>query len=223
MSTKDHVARTPRTTVRRIARRGVYDRRVINAVLDEALVCHVGIVDDGQPFVIPMLHARVDDRLYIHGSPASRLFRRLSEGVPACVTVTLLDGLVLARSTLHHSVNYRSVVVLGVGEEVRERAAKVKALLAIVEHVVPGRWKDCRPPSEGELDATVLALPLDEASAKVRTGPPEDNESDYSLPVGAGVIPLALTPGEPQADPRLADGIAVPQYVTEYGRRSASR
>ena len=210
---------TPRSTVRRIPARGVYDRTVINAILDEALVCHVGFVDDGQPVVIPMLHTRVGDRLYIHGSNASRAFHVLSKGVPACVTVTLLDGLVLARSAFHHSLNYRSVVVLAKGEPVCNRDEKNRILLALVEHVVPGRWYDSRQPTEKELNATaVLGFPLDESSAKIRTGPPKDEDEDYSLPVWAGVIPLTLASGQPQPDPALTQGISVPDYLRNYCR-----
>jgi len=210
---------TDRTRVRRLPSRGVYDRAAINAILDEALVCHVGFVDDGQPFVVPMLHARVGDRLYIHGSVASRAFRRLAEGVPACVTVTLLDGLVLARSVFHHSLNYRSVMVFGAGEEVVDREEKLRILTALVEHVVPGRWHDARPPTEKELNATaVVGFALDECSAKVRTGPPKDDEEDYTLPVWAGVIPYALQAGTPQPDPDLSPGIALPQYLCDCRR-----
>jgi nitroimidazol reductase NimA-like FMN-containing flavoprotein (pyridoxamine 5'-phosphate oxidase superfamily) len=214
---------TPRSTVRRIPARGVYDRTVINAILDEALVCHVGFVDDGQPVVIPMLHARVDDRLYIHGSNASRAFRLLSEGVPACVTVTLLDGLVLARSAFHHSANYRSVVVLAKGDLVRDRDEKNRILLGLVEHVVPGRWYDSRRPTEKELNATaVVGFPLDESSAKIRTGPPKDDDEDYSLPVWAGLLPFALTPGQPQPDPALPPHIPLPDYIRNYQRPGRS-
>jgi nitroimidazol reductase NimA-like FMN-containing flavoprotein (pyridoxamine 5'-phosphate oxidase superfamily) len=224
MPNEDSVIRTPRTAVRHLPQRGVYDRALINAILDEALVCHVGIVEDGQPFVMPMLHARVDDRIYIHGSRASRLFRCLCDGGLACVTVTLLDGLVLARSALHHSVNYRSVVVIGVGEEVREREDKLRVLEAVVEQVVEGRWGDVRHPTEGEIDATaIVGFKLDQCSAKVRTGPPVDAEADYGLPVWAGVVPLAFAPGDPEPDPRLADGIPVPGYVTKYERPGGSR
>jgi nitroimidazol reductase NimA-like FMN-containing flavoprotein (pyridoxamine 5'-phosphate oxidase superfamily) len=170
---------TPRSTVRRIPARGVYDRAVINAILDEALVCHVGFVDEGQPVVIPMLHARVDDRLYIHGSNASRAMGLLFGGVPSCVTVTMLDGLVLARSAFHHSLNYRSVVILAKGEPVRDRDEKNRILLRLVEHVVPGRWYDSRQPTERELNATaVVGFPLDESSAKIRSGPPKDDVED---------------------------------------------
>ncbi len=212
---------TPRSTVRRIPARGVYDRSVINAILDEALVCHVGFVDNGHPVVIPMLHARVGDRLYIHGSNASRAFGILSEGVPACVTVTLLDGLVLARSAFHHSANYRSVVILAKGDPVRDRDEKNRILLGLVEHVVPGRWYDSRQPTEKELNATaVVGFPLDESSAKLRTGPPKDDAEDYSLPVWAGLLPLALTPGRPQPDPALTPGIPLPDYIRNYQRSS---
>lgn len=214
------INRTSRTEVRRIASRGAYDRDTINAILDEALICHVGFVDDGQPFVMPTIHARMDDRLILHGAKASRMLRRLCEGAPACVTVTLLDGLVLARSAFHHSMNYRSVVVLGVAKEITEPKEKDDALEALVEHVVRGRWNDARRPTEAELaGTTVLALPITEASAKIRTGPPSDDEDDYALPVWAGVIPLALTSGEPEPDPLLRDGIAAPQYVAQYRRR----
>ncbi len=214
---------TPRSTVRRIPARGVYDRTVINGILDEALVCHVGFVDEGQPVVIPMLHARVGDRLYIHGSNASRAFDVVSSGVPACVTVTLLDGLVLARSAFHHSANYRSVVILAKGEAVRDRDEKNRILWGLVEHVVPGRWYDARQPTEKELNATaVVGFPLDESSAKIRTGPPKDDAEDYSLPVWAGLLPLTLTPGAPQPDPVLTAGILLPDYIRNYQRPGRS-
>jgi uncharacterized protein len=192
---------TPRTTVRRLAARGAYDRDTIYAILDEAYICHVGFVVDGHPFVIPTIHARVGDTLYFHGSAASRMLRSLRDGVDACVTVTLLDGLVLARSAFHHSMNYRSVVVLGMGREVTDRVEKLHALDAIVEHVVLGRSKIARPPNESEIRQTmVIAMPLAEASAKVRTGPPLDDEPDYALDVWAGVIPISLAKGEPIQD-----------------------
>lgn len=192
---------TPRTTVRRLAARGVYDRETIYAILDEALICHVGFVVEGQPVVIPTIHVRVGDTLYFHGSAASRMLRTLRGGVDACVTVTLLDGLVLARSAFHHSMNYRSVVVLGKGREVVEREEKLRVLDALVEHVVLGRAAVVRPPNEMEIKQTlVIALPLAEASAKVRTGPPVDEEADYALDVWAGVVPVALVKGEPIKD-----------------------
>ena len=196
---------TPRTTVRRLPARGAYDRDTIDAILDEAYICHVGFIvpheNGGQPFVIPTIHARVGDTLYFHGSAASRMLRSLRDGVDACVTVTLLDGLVLARSAFHHSMNYRSVVVLGKGREVVDRAEKLRALDAIVEHVVLGRSAIVRPPNESEIRQTmVIAMPLAEASAKVRTGPPIDDAPDYALDVWAGVIPIRLEKGEPIQD-----------------------
>jgi uncharacterized protein len=209
-----------RTTVKRHAERGGYDRDVIDPILDEALVCHVGFAIDGQPFVIPTIHARDGDVLYIHGSPGSRMLRNLRGGVDACVTVTLLDGLVLARSVYNHSMNYRSVVVLGRAREVTDPDEKLRAMRCVVEHIVPGRWNDARQPSEKEIKATtILALPLTEASAKVRTGLPTDDDDDLGLPVWAGVLPLALQTGEPQADAGVAN--APPSYVTDYERPGA--
>ncbi len=224
MSEERRGAPTPRTTVRRLPERARYDRDTIHAILDEGLVCHVGFVADGQPFVVPSTYARWDDLLVIHGSAASRMVRALAAGAPACVSVTLLDGLVLARSAFHHSMNYRSVVVVGTATEVTDPAQKVRALDAIVEHVAPGRAARVRPPSENELRATrVVTLPLDEASAKVRTGPPKDDEADYALPVWAGEIPLGLRPSQPVADPRLASGIAVPPEVAIWRRPGRPR
>jgi nitroimidazol reductase NimA-like FMN-containing flavoprotein (pyridoxamine 5'-phosphate oxidase superfamily) len=207
---------TGRTKVRRLANRGNYDRDTIHAILDEALICHVGFVVDGAPVVIPTIHWREGDRLYVHGSAASRMLRSLKDGVEACVTVTLLDGLVLARSAFHHSMNYRSVVVFGKAHVV-EGGQKLRALDALVEHVVRGRSRDVRPPNEIELRQTlVLALPLEEASAKIRTGGPVDDEEDYALPVWAGVVPLRLTPGEPVAD--RGGVVGVPGYLRQYVR-----
>jgi nitroimidazol reductase NimA-like FMN-containing flavoprotein (pyridoxamine 5'-phosphate oxidase superfamily) len=210
---------TPRTTVRRLPERARYDRETIDAILDEGLVCHVGFVVDGQPYVIPTIHARMGDHLVIHGSAAARMLRTLAGGVPLCVTVTLVDGLVLARSGFHHSLNYRSVVVLGRATEVADPADKRRALDAIVEHVVPGRLPGVRPPKESEMRQTrVLSLPLSEASAKVRTGPPKDDEEDYGLPVWAGELPLRLQALAPVPDPRLAPGIEPGPEVTGYAR-----
>jgi nitroimidazol reductase NimA-like FMN-containing flavoprotein (pyridoxamine 5'-phosphate oxidase superfamily) len=210
---------TPRTTVGRLPERARYDRDAIHAILDEGLVCHVGFVADGQPFVIAATYARWDDRLVIHGSAASRMMKALAGGAPVCASVTLLDGLVLARSAFHHSMNYRSVVVVGTAAEIVDPLEKLRALEAIVEHVAPGRGASVRPPSEIELRATrVVTLPLDEASAKVRTGPPKDDEEDYALPVWAGEIPLALQPGPAAADPLLAPGIALPPEVLGWRR-----
>ena len=187
----DQFAATERTQVKRLPKRGVYDKAQVHAILDEGLICHVGFTVDGQTYVIPTGYVRVGDRIYIHGSPASRMLGALSNAIDVCLTVTLLDGLVLARSAFHHSMNYRSVVVLGKAQLVTDPLEKMNALHAFVDHVVPGRWDEVRQPTEKELRAThVLALPLDEVSAKVRTGPPIDDEEDYALPVWAGVAPL---------------------------------
>lgn len=210
---------TERTTVKRLPKRGHYDRETINAILDEGFICHVGFVVDQQPYVIPTGYARVGDDLFIHGSSASRMLRNLSEGVRVCVTVTLIDGLVLARSAFHHSINYRSVVVLGTAELVSDEDEKNKALEAITEHIVPGRWAEVRWPTELELKATsVLKLPIDEASAKIRTGDPVDDEEDYAMKVWAGVLPLILTTGVPVADSRSDPSIEPPAHVTNYKR-----
>jgi len=210
---------TERTTLKRLPKRGHFDRETIYGILDEGFVCHVGFMVEGQPFVIPTGYARVADRLYIHGSQASRMLKTLARGIDVCVTVTLIDGLVLARSAFHHSMNYRSVVVFGKAELVTERDEKSAGLLALSEHIVRGRWKDVREPTEQELKATtVLCLPLAEASAKIRTGPPLDDEDDYALPMWAGVIPLRLVAGEPVPDPRLPESIEVPEYARRYQR-----
>jgi nitroimidazol reductase NimA-like FMN-containing flavoprotein (pyridoxamine 5'-phosphate oxidase superfamily) len=195
---------TEKTKVRRLPSRGAYDTETIYAILDEALICHVGFAIDGQPFVIPTIHWRDGDTLYFHGSAASRMLRTLRGGVDACVTVTLLDGLVMARSAFHHSMNYRSVVVFGKAREVADRDEKLRALERLVEHIAPGRYAEVRGPSESELRQTlVLALPLHEASAKIRTGPPVDDVDDYKLPVWAGVVPMKLERGVPVEDVTL--------------------
>jgi nitroimidazol reductase NimA-like FMN-containing flavoprotein (pyridoxamine 5'-phosphate oxidase superfamily) len=205
--------------VKRLAKRGEYGRDAINAIIDEALICHVGFVVDGSPVVIPTIHTRVGDTLYFHGSAASRMLRSLRDGVDACVTVTILDGLVMARSAFHHSMNYRSVVVLGKGHEVVDREEKLRVLDALVEHVCAGRVRDVRAPNESELRQTlVLAIPLAEASAKIRTGPPVDDEEDYAFPIWAGIIPMALTPSTPIDDERLVAGVSAPAYATNYER-----
>jgi nitroimidazol reductase NimA-like FMN-containing flavoprotein (pyridoxamine 5'-phosphate oxidase superfamily) len=210
---------TERTKVRRLPDRGRYDAETVHKILDEAFVCHVGFVVDGQPFVIPTNFGRVEDTLYLHGSSASRMLRTLADGVQVCVTVTLIDGLVLARSAFHHSVNYRSVVILGRATPVEDPDEKNRALAAFTEHIMRGRWDAIRQPTEQELKATsVLALPLEEVSAKVRTGPPKDDEADYSLPIWAGVLPLPIVPGKPIPDPRLIPGIATPANVLNYSR-----
>jgi nitroimidazol reductase NimA-like FMN-containing flavoprotein (pyridoxamine 5'-phosphate oxidase superfamily) len=208
-------APSERTRVRRAPARAVYDREAIEAILDEAQVAHLGFAVDGQPYVIPTLHARVGDVVYVHGSAASRAIRTLQAGAPMCLTVTLVDGLVLARSAFHHSMNYRSVVVLGEARAVEDREEKLVALEAFTEGLIPGRWAEVRQPSEQELKGTqVLALPLDEASAKARTGGPADDDEDYALDVWAGVVPLALRSGSPEPDPRLRPGIAPSPAVT---------
>jgi len=211
---------TPRTTLARLPARGSHDGATIAAILDEALFCHVGFVVDGQPYVIPTIHARVGDSLYVHGSAASRMLRTLAGGVPACVTASLIDGLVMARSAFHHSLNYRSVVVLGTARPVQEPEQKRAALRAIVEHVAPGRWEETRPPSEKETKQTlVLTLALDEASAKIRTGMPIDDEEDYALPCWAGVVPLRLAALDPVPDTRLAPGTPPSAAVIAASRR----
>lgn len=210
-------APTPRVRVRRAPKRAVYDREQIDAILDEAIVCHVGFACDGQPYVIPTLHARVGDVVYLHGSTASRMVRTLAGGAPCALTVTLLDAIVLARSAFHHSANYRSVTVLGRATLVTSEDERLRALHAFTEQLVPGRWEHVRPPSAKEMKGTqVLAVPLDEASAKVRTGPPVDDDDDMSRDVWAGELPLAIAVADPRPDPQLAEGVAVPEHVTAW-------
>ena len=212
---------TGRSAVRRLPKRGRYERATVNAILDEGFVCHVGFVLEGQPFVIPTAYARVGDVLYLHGARANRMLKALGAGGEVCVTVTLVDGLVLARSAFHHSINYRSVVVFGRAREVADETEKRKALHAFTEHVAPGRWAEVREPNESELGATtVVALPLAEASAKVRVGPPIDDEEDYARAVWAGELPLKIVAGEPVPDPRLPTGIEPPAHVRNYERKS---
>jgi uncharacterized protein len=208
---------TERTRLKRLPQRGSYDRETVYRIIDNALVCHVGFVHNDAPFVIPTLHVRIGAQLYVHGSAASRMLRTAAGGVPLCVTVTHVDGLVLARSAFHHSINYRSVVILGVAQEVTDPEAKLRVMRALVEHVVPGRWQDARPPQPKELAATsVLVLPIIEVSAKIRPGGPGDDAEDYALPIWAGVIPLKMVTGAPVADERLMDGVEVPEYVANY-------
>lgn len=217
---KNRIPQTPRTTLKRLPKRGSHDREIINSILDEGFICHVGFAVEGRPFVIPTGYARADDKLLIHGSQASRMLRTLSEGVDVCVAVTLLDGLVLARSAFHHSMNYRSVVIFGRATLVEDRAGKISALFALSEHIIPNRWQDAREPNESELrQTTVLSLPIDEASAKIRTGPPIDDEEDYGMEVWAGVMPLRMVADQPIADPRLPPEIDPPDYVVNYARR----
>ncbi len=215
----DAYVRTPRTTVRRLAKRGVYDRTAVNAILDEGFICHVGFLAEGAPVVIPTGYGRNGEQLYVHGAAANRMLKTLSGGLEVSLAVTLVDGLVLARSAFHHSMNYRSVVLFGTARPILESAEKSAALRCISDHVTPGRWDEVRPPSEKELRATsVLALPLEEVSAKVRTGGPIDDEEDYELPIWAGVLPLTLSPQTPVADSRLAEGIAVSPSVLNWKR-----
>jgi uncharacterized protein len=210
---------TTRTRLVREPERAVYDRAAAYRILDEGFICHVGFVVDGQPFVIPTGYGRVGDSLYIHGSAASRMLRNLDQGVVVCVTVTLLDGLVLARSIFNHSMNYRSVVVLGTAVAVQDPTEKLEALRRLSEHILPGRWVESRQPNEKEIKATlVMRLPITEFSAKVRQGPAIDDEADYAFPTWAGVIPLEMVAGEPVDDARLLAGQVVPEYVKGYSR-----
>jgi uncharacterized protein len=211
---------TARTRVVREADRAVYDRKAAYQILDEGFICHVGFVVDGQPFVIPTGYGRAGDHLYIHGSAASRMLRRIDQGVAVCVTVTLLDGLVLARSIFNHSMNYRSVVVLGTAVAVEDPKEKLEALRLLSEHILPGRWAESRQPNEREIKATlVMRLPITEFSAKVRQGPPIDDEDDYGFPTWAGVIPLETVAGTPINDPRLDPRTPVPGYARGYSRK----
>jgi len=212
-------APTPRTLIRRLAERGSYDKHLIESILDEALICHVGFVHEGAPVVIPSIHTRVGDTLYLHGSPASRMLRGMRSGDEICVTVTLLDGLVVARAAFHNSMNYRSVVIFGEPRIVNDPAEKLVAFEALTNHVIPGRWADSRPITEEEMRGTlVVALPITEASAKTRSGGPGDDDEDYSLPIWAGVVPLALTPGQPIEDPQIQVAVDVPGYLSDYHR-----
>ena len=208
-----------RTSIRRLPERSVEDPDAIAAIVDEALICHVGFLYEGYPVVIPTIHARSETTLYIHGSPASRMLRHLKTGAEVCVTITLIDGLVMARAPFHSSMNYRSVVVFGSARAVEDRDEKLEAFRLITEHVAPGRWEDSRRPTEKEIKSTsVLAVELDEVSAKVRTGPPVDDEDDYELDLWAGVVPVQMVAGVPQDDPRLETGIEAPEYLTDYRR-----
>jgi len=210
---------TPRTRVVRESDRGVYDRDTVNRILDEGFLCHVGFIVDGQAYVIPTSYGRDGDVLYIHGSAASRMLRNLDRAIPVCVTVTLLDGLVLARSVFNHSMNYRSVIILGTATLISNPEEKLAALLALSQHILPGRWDDSRQPNEKELKATsVLRIPIEEFSAKVRVGPPIDDEPDYTFPTWAGVIPLDTTVGTPIRDERCEREL--PKYLRDYSRKS---
>jgi len=218
-SNADTFVKTDSTTLQRLPQRGTYDKAVVYQILDEAFICHVGFIVDGRPFVIPTSYGRINDNLYIHGAAASRMLRSLQTGIDVCVTVTLLDGLVLARSIFDHSMNYRSVVILGHAKEVTDKEQKLKALYAFSEHVISGRWQDVRKPNKKELAATmVLSVPLQEVSAKIRSGPPIDDPDDMNLPVWAGEIPLAIVAGQPVADPHILPNIDLPEYAKHYRR-----
>jgi uncharacterized protein len=208
---------TERTRVRRLPERGAYDRVTIDGILDEALICHVGFVEGGQPFVIPTIHARDGDQLYLHGSAGSRMLRTMAGGIPVCVTATIQDGLVLARSAFHHSMNYRSVVVLGNAVEVADRSEQLHAMETISEHLTPGRWAEVRQPSDREIRQTrILRLGLGEASAKIRSEGPKDDEEDFALAVWAGVLPLRLVTKEAVTDERVPDDVGIPEYVVHH-------
>ena len=208
---------TERTKLKRIPKRGNFERETIYQILDEAFICHVGFTVDEKPFVIPTTYARIEDNLMIHGSAASRMLRNLKAEIEVCVTITIIDGLVLARSAFHHSMNYRSVVIFGKAKLIDDEQEKYNALKAFTEHIIPNRWAEIRPPSLNELNGTlVLSIPLNEASAKIRVGNPVDDEEDYDLNVWAGVIPLNLAVGKPIADDRLKEGIEIPNHVLDY-------
>ena len=216
---RNSFAVSDRTRVVREANRAVYDREAIYKILDEGFVCHVGFAAEGQPFVIPTMFARVGDAIYFHGSAASRMLRGAADGLPVCITVTLLDGLVLARSVFNHSMNYRSVVALGTATLISEPAEKLAALRAFTEKLIPGRWEDARQPNEQELKATsILKLPLTEVSAKVRTGDVEDDAPDYALPVWAGIIPLRLVADAAFRDERCDASTPTPAYAAHFRR-----
>jgi nitroimidazol reductase NimA-like FMN-containing flavoprotein (pyridoxamine 5'-phosphate oxidase superfamily) len=213
-------AKTEKNRIKRLPTRGQYDRETIYRILDEALICHVGFVEDRQPCVIPINFARLEDRIVLHGAKASRLLKHIEAGHPVCVEATIVDGLVLARSVFHHSVNYRSVVLFGAGCAIQDEHEKLAALKAITDHLIPGRWQETRPPNRKEMNATsVVSIRIDEASAKVRIGPPVDDEEDYALPVWAGILPLHTAPSIPIRDERLPESIPLPDYIAGYSRK----
>jgi nitroimidazol reductase NimA-like FMN-containing flavoprotein (pyridoxamine 5'-phosphate oxidase superfamily) len=212
-------APSDRTTIRRLPERAVYDRDAINAILDEALICQIGFIADGAPVVIPTIHARIDDVLYLHGSPASRMLRAMRHGLEVSINATIVDGLVVARAAFHNSLNYRSVVLFGTARVVDDPDEKRAAMKAVTEHVIPGRWADSRPMTDKEAKGTLIAaIAIDEVSAKVRTGGPKDDDEDYGYPTWAGTVPLRLRAGEPIPDPLLTVGVPVPDYLTGYDR-----
>lgn len=214
-------AKTPLNQVKRLPKRAVYERETVYAILDEALICHVGFAVEGQPYVIPIIHARQGDAIYLHGAPASRLLKHVEQGMPLCITATLVDGLVLARAAFHHSMNYRSAVVFGVGRLVTDAQEKTRALKALTEHVARGRWDEVRPVTEKEVSATeVVAVQIESASAKIRTGGPLDDEEDYALPIWAGVLPLVQQPLAPRQDERQPEGLEIPASIRAYHRQT---
>lgn len=213
--------KTDKTRIKRLPKRGHYERKTIYRILDEALICHVGFVEGRQPYVIPINFARMGDVLVMHGAKASRLLRHIADGQPVCVEATVVDGLVLARSVFHHSVNYRSVVLFGRGQLIQKDEQKLAALEAITEHLIPGRWQEARRPSRKELNATsVVSIEIESASAKVRTGPPVDDEADYSLPVWAGLLPIEARALSPLRDEQQADDVPLPAYIAHYSRKA---
>jgi len=200
--------------INRLPSRSFYDKDTINQIIDEALYCHVSFVQINQPYIIPTIHARMNDRIVLHGAKGSRMLKHIAEGNEICIAITLMDGLVLARSVFHHSMNYRSVVIFGKGKLIENKVEKIEALKTITEHLIPGRWEDARKPNKKELNATtVVSIDIDEASAKIRTGPPKDDEEDYNLSVWAGVLPFSLEFASPQNDPKLNPGISLPHYL----------
>jgi len=218
-----HFTKTAKTRINRLPKRGDYDRETIYSILDEALICHVAFVENGQPFVIPINFARVGDTIVLHGAKASRLLKHVEQGSPVCIEATVVDGLVLARSVFHHSVNYRSVVLFGNGRAVEDEQEKLAALEAVTEHLIPGRWREARLPNVKELNATrVVSIKIDEASAKVRVGPPIDEQEDYSLPVWAGVLPLQELPLAPIRDQLQGESTPLPEYIARYSRSKES-
>ena len=219
MSDSQKLQTTQRSKLKRIPKRGSQERELIYSILDEALIAHVGFINNGQAFVIPMAYGRKGDRLYLHGSPVSRLLKTLQQGIDVCITITILDGLVIARSLFHHSMNYRSVVLFGKAKLVEAENDKMSALEALTEQMIPGRWHEARIPNTKELKATsVLSLKIKEGSAKIRTGAPTDEESDYALPYWAGELPLKLTPGNPIADSKLSPKLTIPEHIANYQR-----
>ncbi|MDD2922364.1 MAG: pyridoxamine 5'-phosphate oxidase family protein [Anaerolineales bacterium] len=212
--------KTEQNRIKRLPKRGHYDRETIYRILDEALICHVGFAENNQPYVIPINFARMDDTIVLHGAKASRLLKHIEDGNPVCVEATIVDGLVLARSVFHSSINYRSVVLFGAGQIIKDENEKMAALEAITEHLIPGRWSEARLPNRKEMNATsVVSIQIEQASAKIRSGPPGDDEADYALPIWAGVLPLQETASRPIRDELMTQEIPAPKYVAKYSRK----